>query len=149
MVSYRCEWCKREWRSGERWILALAAERITRSECRREIKVLRHWHPVWARHKLAVHLCCTEHMEQYVGVMFGLTRKRTAQRERGRAVVQLETHLGQGQVQRIEAPIERRHRAITSSRPSRGRKPKFTKLDEIRAHGMGIALERTMRIHPK
>jgi hypothetical protein len=140
VVGYRCEWCKRDKEAGQRWLLALAAEQVTKFERKREIHVLRGWNATWARHPLAVHFCCNDHLESYVAVMFAVTHKKRTQLGRGRPTVQLESHLAPGAPGHYEAPIERRHRAATSSRKSRTRKLKITKLDIIRAHGMGIVL---------
>jgi hypothetical protein len=143
VVSYRCEWCKREKRPGRSWILALAAERVTRTERRREIQVLRQWHSVWAKHPLAVHFCCADHLERYIDVLFTVDPKRqraraaTRRAGSGRPVVSLETHLAPGPAKRYEAAVERRT-------PSRSRAVQrgvaFTELDLIRAHGLGIVL---------
>jgi hypothetical protein len=142
VVTYRCEWCKREKKAGQRWILALAAERVTRTVRRREIKVLRQWHSAWAQHPLAVHLCCRDHLDRYVQVMFAIAPQRVAKRSSARPVVQLETQLAPGPAQRYEAAIERRHRDPRNASAPRARKRalSFTELDLIRAHGMGIAL---------
>jgi hypothetical protein len=140
VVEYKCEWCKRSKKPGQRWMLALAAERVTRSERRRDIHVFHKWHGTWARHPLAVHFCTSGHLERYVSAMFAVTPPRTSKRARGRAVVELETQLTPGSSKLYEAAIDRRHPGAKSPRSSRARTCHFSEVDVIRAHGLGIAI---------
>jgi hypothetical protein len=70
MRTYVCDWCNRAKRNRARWILGLAAERVSRAGVQREISIEPAWSEKRAEHPLAVHFCSEAHKDFYVAALF-------------------------------------------------------------------------------
>ena len=70
MLQYRCDWCGREKRPDQRWIIGLAVQRSGVTGNRRQFETLKKWSAKWAAHPLAVHFCCDKHKDKYIEALF-------------------------------------------------------------------------------
>ena len=70
MLQYVCDWCGRVRKSGEVWVLGLAAEQIGVVSARREINILSGWNDNTAVHPLAVHFCSEPCKDKYMTELF-------------------------------------------------------------------------------
>ncbi len=71
MLRFVCDYCQRERKSGESWILGIAAEEVAPSAARREVVLASTWDQKRLCHPLAVHFCSQSHAEQYIAKLFG------------------------------------------------------------------------------
>jgi hypothetical protein len=70
MLEYVCDTCHRRKKSGQKWILGLAAEQVGTQAERREIRILSAWDNARAVDPLAVHFCCERCQHKYVNWLF-------------------------------------------------------------------------------
>lgn len=70
MLEYKCDWCGRQKKPDDAWILGLAVEHKGVTGSRRQFETLRRWTTKWASHPLAVHLCCEQHKRNYLDALF-------------------------------------------------------------------------------
>jgi hypothetical protein len=70
LLQYKCDWCGREKKPHQRWIVGLAGERKGVTATRRQLEMLKKWDAQWAAHPLAVHFCSEKHKEKYVEALF-------------------------------------------------------------------------------
>lgn len=75
MIKFVCDSCGRPKRTGQRWLLGLAAESTGTQTARREINILSAWAEPQDVHPLAVHFCSERCKEKYVKKLF---RRETA-----------------------------------------------------------------------
>jgi hypothetical protein len=140
--SYRCDWCKREKKQGERWLVGLAAERSTALGLRREVQIADVWLQHWAVDELAVHFCSEEHKENYVARFLAFRLSRRNRKKRSESPLVAPSQMG-----RLSRAKHARSFLAPAALPrnkslSKGKKV-FTPMDGIRARGMSITLEPT------
>lgn len=70
MLQFRCDWCGREKRPDQHWILGLAVQRSGITGNRRQFETLKKWSAKWAAHPLAVHFCSEKHKDEYIDALF-------------------------------------------------------------------------------
>jgi hypothetical protein len=70
MLSYVCDWCGRQMKPKQRWIVGLAAQHRGATADRCEVAICDTWSALWARHPFAVHFCCEHHKDRYVRSIF-------------------------------------------------------------------------------
>ncbi len=70
MIYFACDWCNAVKKTGETWVLGMAAESVGLTAARREINVLSGWDETQACHPLAVHFCCVDHKDRYMAALF-------------------------------------------------------------------------------
>lgn len=137
MQQYTCDWCGRQRRDREHWIVALAAEQVGATACRREISIAGHWSEELARHPFAVHFCSEDHKRRYVERLLlhqdeiAVTTRSISARS---ATVTRPTRA-------ISAPARVRSQA-PGPRPAARRKarPRFNRADRLRARGLGVQI---------
>ena len=71
MVKFVCDTCGRTKRTGQDWILGLAAESIGAQSARKELNILSTWAEAQAVHPLAVHLCSERCEDKCMRKLFG------------------------------------------------------------------------------
>ncbi len=71
MLQFRCDFCRREKKEGESWLLGIAAQSVAPTAARREIVMASTWDPKRLCHPLAVHFCSQAHAERYIASLFG------------------------------------------------------------------------------
>jgi hypothetical protein len=144
LIRYSCDWCKREKRPGEQWVMGLAAEKIGPAGRRRQYIGLRQWSERLASDPLAVHFCSEEHKNLYVARLIASSKS-------GRRALPRNVEPTKVQPQAATAPaiVVTKPRASAKLEQSRrpaakkpGRKPiAFTPEDRMRAHGLGVRLD--------
>ena len=70
MIKFVCDTCGRTKRTGQEWLLGLAAESVGVQSARREINILSAWAEPQAVHPMAVHFCSERCKEKYVSKLF-------------------------------------------------------------------------------
>jgi hypothetical protein len=70
MLRFLCDFCRREKKQGESWILGIAAENVAPTAARREVLLASTWDPKRLCHPLAVHFCSQAHAERYIASLF-------------------------------------------------------------------------------
>jgi hypothetical protein len=70
MIKFVCDSCGRAKRTGQEWLLGLAAESIGVHTARKEINLLSGWPEPQAVHPMAVHFCSERCKEKYVSKLF-------------------------------------------------------------------------------
>jgi hypothetical protein len=70
MIRFVCDTCGRQKRTGQEWILGLAAESVGAQSARREINILSIWAEPQAVHPMAVHFCSERCKEKYMRKLF-------------------------------------------------------------------------------
>jgi hypothetical protein len=70
MIKFVCDSCGRTKRTGQEWLLGLAAESIGVQSARREINILSAWVEPQAVHPMAVHFCSERCKDKYVNKLF-------------------------------------------------------------------------------
>lgn len=138
MLQYTCDWCKRQKKPDENWILGLAAERSYSSGHRREVSFASRWTEEWARHALAVHFCSAEHKNNYVEVLIGgarLLRQRTQKLRPASASAAAPAATTADVAQAPSTPRRR-----STRRHAEPLAPEFTEADSVRAHALGVYL---------
>ena len=70
MIEFVCDSCHKRMKTGQSWILGLAAESVGAQSARREINILSSWSEPQAVHSLAVHFCSERCKEKYVNRLF-------------------------------------------------------------------------------
>lgn len=154
LLQYACEWCHRIKKSGDRWILGFAAEKVGATSARREVTIVAEWSERWAGHPLAVHFCSEKHKEQFVHALFDAapparpqSRRRTATAVRkgdtptasvGGALLQA----ANGEPARTRSTASRSRRRQRASR----RAAAFSAPDDVRAHGLSVRLDEPTRV---
>jgi hypothetical protein len=142
LLRYHCDWCQREKRAAQRWILGFAAERIGAVSAEREISIAAEWSEAWAGHPLAVHFCCQEHKRNYVRALLADgdgPRPRDARRRRKKGANSAPVS---ALVVAGESRAPKQARAASRRKP-RGRKHvdrDFAGADQLRAHALGVSL---------
>lgn len=135
MLQYTCDWCHRQKKPGENWILGFAAERTNSSGYRREVSFVSHWTEEWARHPLAVHFCSEEHRNNYVEVLMGGARLLRQRTEKLRPITSGAVAPAATAADVAQAPATQARR---STRRPAERAPEFTEADSVRAHALGV-----------
>lgn len=125
MQQYLCDWCGRQRRDRESWIVALAAEHLGVTSCRREISIAAHWSEELARHPFAVHFCSEVHKQKYIERLL-FHQDEVVVTTRGRA--------GTTPARTAQS------RRSAASAGSRSRAPRFNRADRLRARGLGIQI---------
>ena len=147
MVEYKCDWCEQRKKPGERWLVGLAAEKHSRFGQACEVTVALGWLEPWAQHPFAIHFCSPLHKDYYVARLLGLSPCSRSLRAKP---VKSRVETRQSQVgERFEHPYPditrksaklRRPRTPESSAPGQRTQLKFSRADQVRAHGMGVEL---------
>lgn len=70
MIKFVCDACGKTRRTGQEWILGLAAESVGVQSARREVNILSDWVEPQAVHPLAVHFCSERCKEKYMHKLF-------------------------------------------------------------------------------
>jgi hypothetical protein len=70
MIKFMCDSCGRTKRTGQEWLLGLAAESVGVQSARREINILSAWVEPQAVHPMAVHFCSERCKDRYVSKLF-------------------------------------------------------------------------------
>lgn len=70
MLQYKCDWCGREKRPDQPWIVGLAVQRSGVTGNRRQFETLKKWSAKWAAHPLAVHFCSEKHKNNFIDALF-------------------------------------------------------------------------------
>ncbi len=70
MIEFVCDSCHKRKKTGQSWILGLAAESVGVQSARREINILSSWSEPEAVHPLAVHFCSERCKDRYVNRLF-------------------------------------------------------------------------------
>jgi len=70
MIKFVCEACGKTKRTGQNWILGLAAETIGITSARREVNILSDWVEPQTVHPLAVHFCSERCKDNYLRKLF-------------------------------------------------------------------------------
>jgi len=70
MIKFVCEACGKTKRTGQNWILGLAAETVGITSSRREVNILSDWVEPQAVHPLAVHFCSERCKDRYMRKLF-------------------------------------------------------------------------------
>ena len=171
MLQFSCDWCKRLKKPGESWILGYAAECFGARTHRLELNVVSKWSDSAAQDSFAVHFCSAAHKQKYTKAIFGTTSGalvRSTVRTTGakKQVAALRTHTVAGVSrqrpdQRIApatqqsrplgnpVPIRTQRKQVATAakpQPRKLRRPEFTAADKLRAHGLGISLEKRRTI---
>lgn len=71
MIRFVCDSCGRTKRTGQEWLLGLAAERVGAQSAQKEINILSSWAEPQAVHPMAVHFCSERCKDKYVAKLFG------------------------------------------------------------------------------
>jgi hypothetical protein len=71
MIKFVCDTCGRTKRTGQEWMLGLAAERVSVQSARREVRILSRWVEPEDVHPMAVHFCSERCKEKYMKKLFG------------------------------------------------------------------------------
>lgn len=153
MLSYLCDWCRRPKRSGERWILGFAAQRVGCSGVQREISIAAAWSEAAAKNPFAVHFCCERHRSAYITALFdeqagaaAETRGRRVRRGQryGTSPSAVETLAEDCALEdpsaRAAALTSRAGSPAGSSKRKRRRPAHYAAADEIRSHGLSVHL---------
>lgn len=69
-MQYTCDWCGREKKPDQPWIMGLAVQRSGITGNRRQFETLKKWSAKWAAHPLAVHFCSEKHKNEYIDALF-------------------------------------------------------------------------------
>jgi len=85
LLQYKCDWCGREKKPNQSWIIGLAAERKGVTGNRRQMETLKKWDIQWAAHPLAVHFCSAKHKDKYVDALFTSPWRPASKSEAARA----------------------------------------------------------------
>ncbi len=136
MLQYTCDWCKRQKKPEENWILGFAAERSSSSGYRREVSFASRWTEEWARHALAVHFCSEEHKKNYVDVLIGGARLLRQQLQKIRPASASAVAPAATTADVAQAPPTPRRR--NTRQRAEARAPEFTEADSVRAHALGV-----------
>jgi hypothetical protein len=70
MIKFVCDSCGKTKRTGQNWILGLAAESVGLTSARREVNILSDWAEPQAVHQLAVHFCSEHCKDKYMRRLF-------------------------------------------------------------------------------
>jgi hypothetical protein len=70
MIKFVCDSCGKSKRTGQNWILGLAAESVGLTSARREVNILSDWAEPQAVHPLAVHFCSEHCRDKYMRRLF-------------------------------------------------------------------------------
>jgi hypothetical protein len=65
-----CDSCGRAQKTGQEWILGLAAESVGAQSVSREVNILSVWSEPQAVHPMAVHFCSDRCKEKYMRKLF-------------------------------------------------------------------------------
>jgi hypothetical protein len=71
MIKFVCDTCGRTKRTGQEWILGLAAESVSVQSARKEVNILSRWAEPQDVHRMAVHFCSERCKEKYMKKLFG------------------------------------------------------------------------------
>ncbi len=150
MRTYLCDWCGRTKKTGEAWILGLAAERVGWRKVRREISICSAWSDALADHPLAVHFCSSAHKDSYIEALFdeknthkSSTALSSRRSKRSSAVTRIGTRNSTALTAAGEVKTASATKRLSSKRTRRAApvsKAVFTETDHIRSHGMSIRL---------
>ncbi len=168
MLEYKCDWCGRQKKPNDAWILGLALERNGVSGTRRHFETLRRWSAHWASHPLAVHLCCEQHKEKYLDALFASPWPAVSRGEIARAahLRRTDDHNRKGKddsraaaewyVEEAPSAPARGEQKDTKKKKSaaKSRKPKspaivFSDTDHFHARALGILLDSPKSPEPK
>lgn len=157
LLQYKCDWCGREKKPHQAWIVGLAGERKGVTGSRRQVETLKQWNAEWAAHPLAVHFCSARHKDKYIDALFASPWRSASKSEAARAAflrrnagpnlekisdAVIERHIADherdalGQRNQAQAP-ERRRRSGPKNIP----KNLFAATDTFYARSMGISLD--------
>ena len=155
MLEYKCDWCGRQKKPQDTWVLGLAVERKGVTGNRRHFETLVRWSAKWASHPMAVHFCCEQHKEKYLEALFASPWAAVDRDALARAAHQ--RRLGQGRKVKddsgmasewhIEAePAQAKRQPQKKKRAPSPRKPKppaivFSEVDKLHARALGIVLD--------
>ncbi|HZP18559.1 MAG TPA: hypothetical protein VFB00_11370 [Terriglobales bacterium] len=70
MIKFVCDGCGKTKKTGQEWILGLAAESVGAQSARREINILSRWADPQSVHPMAVHFCSDRCKEKYMQKLF-------------------------------------------------------------------------------
>ena len=70
MIKFVCDTCGKTKRTGQEWILGLAAESIGAQTARKEINILSGWAEPQDAHPMAVHFCSERCKAKYMNRLF-------------------------------------------------------------------------------
>ncbi len=168
MLEYKCDWCGRQKKPKDAWILGLALERNGVSGTRRQFETLRGWSAYWAAHPLAVHLCCEQHKEKYLDALFTSPWPAVNRADIARAahLRRTDDHSRKSKddsgaavewyiEEACSAPASREQKDTPKKkRPPKSRKPKppaivFSETDHLHARFLGILLESPKSTDPE
>lgn len=158
MLEYRCDWCGRQKKPDDTWILGLALERKGVSGSRRQFETLRNWNGKWASHPLAVHLCCEQHKKKYLDALFASPWPAVSRGEIARAahLRRTEDHsrkddgatAAEWYIEVGPAEPAKREKKSTQKKKSRPKSCKaeppsieFSETDHFHARALGIVLD--------
>ncbi len=158
MLEYRCDWCGRQKKPDDTWILGLALERKGVSGSRRQFETLRSWNGKWASHPLAVHLCSEQHKKKYLDALFASPWSAVSRGEIARAahLRRTEEHsrkddgaaAAEWYIEVGPAESAKHEKKPTQKRKLRPKPPKaeppaikFSETDHFHARALGILLD--------
>jgi hypothetical protein len=143
MLEYRCDWCKRKKKEGEPWFVGLAAEKIGPAGHRLELRIAEVWIEEWAEDRLAVYFCSEKHKERYKAVLFGTRPGLRVLKSTTPTILGRKSHtstLASAQALLERTGLSASRRVPPRRKPSSKARPRFSRMDQIRAHGLGITL---------
>jgi len=70
MIEFVCDTCHKRKKTGQHWVLGLAAESVGAQSARREINILSDWVDEQAVHPMAVHFCSERCKDKYTQWLF-------------------------------------------------------------------------------
>jgi hypothetical protein len=158
LLEYRCDWCGRQKKPHETWILGLALEHKGVTGNRRQFEMFCRWSAKWASHALAVHFCCEQHKQKYLDALFASPWPEVDRSALARAAHLRRTDQGRKGKDDSDAVAEWRiedeppahagsdQRTPKKKRASKARKPKaptivFSETDKVHARALGIVLD--------
>jgi hypothetical protein len=159
LLEYRCDWCGRQKKPQDAWILGLAVEHKGVTGNRRQFETLRRWSAKWASHPLAVHFCCEEHKRKYLDALFAspwpavdrsaLARaahlRRTGQARKGKddsgAVAEWRIEDEPSPATKTEQAAEQKKKRRRKPRTANTPEIVFNETDRFHARALGILLD--------
>ena len=131
MLSYVCDWCGRQKKPRQRWIVGLAAQHRGATADRCEVSICDTWSALWARHPFAVHFCSEDHKDRSVSSIFAPYHEGAEEPRAGRGAESPATA-----VLPATRTAKKRRR-----KPRKAIETRFSQNDRLRARAWGINLE--------
>jgi hypothetical protein len=157
LLQYWCDWCGRQKKPHESWIVGLAVERRGVTGNRRQFETLEKWSAKWAAHPLAVHLCSEKHKDKYVDALFtspwpsvsktAIAKAAFLRRNEQRSRKEKSDVVAEWYIEKEDSSALRQRELANAQKRKRRRHAEkvptdpFTEMDNLHARSFGILLD--------